>query len=117
MVVYISVVYVHWSTRANTTGEISNILFEDITLENADSAIEISANYGGNACPCKWFTDYGGPGQKGKCTSYHWAGGYVGVGGRCGPEGDETNNIDIRNVTFRRLKGRVKAPGECSMCS
>ena len=99
-------------TWANTTGEISNILFEDCTLKGAASAVEISANYGGDACPCKWFTDYGGPDQHNtKCKNYHWAGGYAGVGGVCGPEGDATNNINIRNITFRRLSGTVVSPG------
>ena len=106
-------------TWHNTTGEVSNILFEDITLENAAEAISISGNYGGTACPCKWQADYGGPGQRTKCRSYgptlpgtaHWPVGYVGVGGVCGPQGDATNNINIKNITFRRVKGTVQAPG------
>ena len=79
---------------------------------------EISANYGGTVCPCKWFTDYGGPEQRGKCKSYgpnmkgssHWNS-FVGIGGKCGPEGDMTNNINLKNITYRRLKGTVKTPG------
>jgi polygalacturonase len=39
---------------ANTTGEISNILYEDVTLSNASSAIQMSANYGSWACPCTY---------------------------------------------------------------
>ena len=70
-------------------GEVSNIVFEDITLANAATAVSIGADYGGNACPCKWMTNYGGPGQQGECRSYgptlkgaaHWAAGFVGVGG------------------------------------
>ena len=37
--------------------------------------------------------------------------GFLGQGGRCGTAGDATNNIAIRNITFRRLKGTVQAPG------
>ena len=91
---------------ANTTGEISNILFEDIYLGNASVAIEMSANYGSAACPCKWIHPFGGPGQRGKCKTYGPP--YsVGVGGNCGPLGDETNNINTRNITFRRITGAV----------
>jgi hypothetical protein len=57
-------------TWANTTGEVSNVLFEDITLDNAAEAVSIGASYGTNACPCKWATDYGGPGQRGECRNY-----------------------------------------------
>lgn len=94
-------------------------------------AITISANYGGSGCPCKWMTDYGGPEQRTKCRNYgppgvycspnhlegaetgpgNWAAGCVGVGGVCGPEGDATNNIAMRNITFRRLTGTVQTPG------
>eukprot|EP01049_Picozoa_sp_SAG25_P021425 SAG25_NODE_7943_length_449_cov_0.717143_1_plen_132_part_01 len=82
-------------TWHNTTGEVSDILFEDIILDNAAEAVSISGNYGGTACPCKWQTNYGGPGQRTECRSYgpslsgaaHWPVGYVGVGGICGPEG------------------------------
>ena len=120
-------------TWHNTTGEIENVLFEDITLNQASMAIAISANYGGSGCPCKWMTDYGGPEQRTQCRSYgppgaycspnqaglkgagaaagSWAGGCVGVGGVCGPEGDTSNNIAIRNITFRRLSGTVVTPG------
>ena len=80
-------------------GEVSNIVFEDITLANAATAVNIGADYGGNACPCKWMTNYGWPGQQGECRSYgptlkgaaHWAAGFVGVGGApdspLGPKG------------------------------
>lgn len=106
-------------TWHNTTGEVSDILFEDIILQNAAQAVAISGNYGGTACPCKWQTDYGGPDQRTACHSYgptlkgagHWPVGFIGVGGTCGPEGDSTNNINIRNITFRRLKGTVVSPG------
>lgn len=106
-------------TWANTTGEVSNVLFEDCTLENAAQAVSIGASYGTNACPCKWATDYGGPGQRGECRNYgptlkgdaYWPAGFVGLGGRCGPEGDATNNIAIRNISFRGLKGTVQTPG------
>ena len=105
-------------TWANTTGEISNILFEDCLLNNASSAVEISANYGGTACPCPWHSDYGGPEQRGTCKNYgprfkgssYWNS-FVGIGGVCGPEGDTTNNINLKNITYRRLKGTVQAPG------
>eukprot|EP01048_Picozoa_sp_COSAG05_P008916 COSAG05_NODE_703_length_7857_cov_7.474091_8_plen_105_part_00 len=91
-------------TWHNTTGEVSDILFEDIVLDNAAEAVSISGNYGGTACPCKWQTNYGGPGQRTECRSYgpslsgelHWPVGYLGVGGVCGPEGDTTNNINIK---------------------
>lgn len=97
--------------RHNTTGEVSNILFEDIILNNASTAISISADYGGSGCPCKWMTDYGGPEQRTKCHSYgpsgqycspnqlteagssgNWAAGCTGVGGICGPEGNASNS-------------------------
>lgn len=38
----------------------------------------------------------------------------MGIGGKCGPEGDATNNIKIKNITFRRLKGTVQRPGALS---
>lgn len=101
----------------NTTGEISNILFEDIYLGNASVAIQMMANYGGAflargvlltllltllaccllavtgwACPCPWIHPFGGPGQVGKCKTYPPPFS-VGVGGNCGPEGDETTNV------------------------
>lgn len=98
----------------NTTGEISNILYEDVTLTNASKAIEIMANYGAWTCPCKWIHNFGGPDQKGKCRNYEWAGGSVGIGGNCGPEGDRTNNLNTRNITFRRIRGSVKQPGAIS---
>ena len=98
---------------ANTTGEISNILFEDIHLGNASVAIEMSANYGSGACPCKWIHDFGGPGQRGKCKTYGPPFS-VGIGGNCGPEGDAKNNINTRNITFRRITGTVQSPGSIS---
>lgn len=106
-------------TWANTTGEVSNVLFEDCKLNNAAMAVSIGASYGTNACPCNWATDYGGPGQQGECRDYgptlkgaaYWPAGYIGIGGRCGPIGDPTNTIAIRNITFRRLTGTVQAPG------
>jgi hypothetical protein len=106
-------------TWANTTGEVSNVLFESCTLNDAAQAVAIGASYGTNACPCKWATDYGGPEQRGECRNYgptlkgdaYWPAGYVGLGGRCGPEGDATNTIAIRNITFRGLTGTVQTPG------
>lgn len=96
----------------NTTGLISNILYEDVVLANASTAIEILANYGAGACPCPWIHPFGGPGQRGKCKTYHWGNGlFDGIGGNCGPEGDKTNNIYTRNITFRRVTGVVDAPG------
>jgi hypothetical protein len=68
---------------ANTTGEISNVLFEDIYLGNASVAIEMMANYGSWACPCKWIHNFGGPGQRGKCHTYGPPFS-VGIGGNCG---------------------------------
>ena len=98
---------------ANTTGEISNILFEDVFLGNASVAIQMMANYGSWACPCKWVHPFGGPGQRGKCRTFGPP--YsVGVGGNCGPEGDTTNNINTRNITFRRITGTVQSPGSIS---
>ena len=81
--------------------------------------MSIGASYGTNACPCKWARDYGGPGQQGECRNYgptlkgdaYWPAGFIGLGGNCGPAGDATNTIAIRNITFRRLKGTVQAPG------
>ena len=71
------------------------------------------ANYGSWACPCKWIHPFGGPGQRGKCRTFGPP--YsVGVGGNCGPEGDSTNNINTRNITFRRITGTVQSPGSIS---
>ena len=103
----------------NTTGEVRDVLFEDITLNNASQAVSISANYGGTACPCKWQTDYGGPQQRTQCHNYgptlkgaaHWPVGFTGVGGVCGPAGDRLSNINITNITFRRVAGTVQNPG------
>ena len=85
-------------------GEVSNIVFEDITLANAATAVNIGADYGGNACPCKWMTNYGGPGQQGECRSYgptlkgaaHWAAGFVGVGGA--PDSHLDPRLDVSNT-------------------
>ena len=71
------------------------------------------ANYGSWACPCQWIHNFGGPGQRGKCKTYG-APFSVGVGGNCGPEGDATNNINTRNITFRRITGTVESPGSIS---
>ena len=38
----------------------------------------------------------------------------MGVGGNCGPEGDASNNINTRNITFRRVRGTVQSPGVIS---
>ena len=38
-------------------GEISNILYEDVTLHNASSAIQVSANYGSWAVSCPYCFD------------------------------------------------------------
>ena len=53
-----------------------------------------------------------GAGQRGACRNYKWpnAEGACAVGGNCGPEGDTTNNINMKNITFRRLKGSVGRP-------
>ena len=114
--------------RHNTTGEVSNILFEDITLNNATLAISISADYGGSGCPCKWMTDYCGPEQGTNCRSYgpggycspnqlseagtvgKWAAGCTGVGGVCGPEGDASNSECGLGLEWRHA---CRAPSHC----
>ena len=56
--------------------------------------------------PCKWIHPFGGEGQRGKCKTYPPPFN-VGIGGNCGPEGDASNNIATKNITFRRIKGTV----------
>ena len=86
----------------NTTGEVSNILYEDVTLENADTAIDV-----GTFAPCKWCHPYPGS-EATKCRPVPFVGGTVDWGGQCS-QGEQ--QISMINITFRRFKGTVKKPG------
>ena len=86
----------------NTTGEVSNILYEDVTLEGADTAIDV-----GTFPPCKWCHPLPGS-EKSKCRLVPFVGPPVSWGGACS-QGEQ--QISMINITFRRFKGTVKAPG------
>ena len=104
-------------TWPNTTGELSNLLYEDITMAQASTAIDVSAWYGAWACPCRWIHNFHGPGQQTKCHNINPCNGSSGpscsggIGGLCGTQGDATNNINMKNITFRRIRGAVDTPG------
>ena len=85
----------------NTTGEVSNILYEDVTLLGADTAIDV-----GTFAPCKWCHPLGP--TKDKCRSVPFVGPPVDWGGACS---QTENQISMVNITFRRFRGTVKAPG------
>jgi hypothetical protein len=86
----------------NTTGEVSNILYEDVTLVNADTAIDV-----GTFAPCKWCHPFAGS-EKTKCRAVPFVGPPVDWGGQCS---QGTQQISMVNITFRRFRGTVKSPG------